>query len=118
MTDLNHQRGWGGTRPGAGRKPKPKQGIADAAINQLIKEFRAEGHLAGSNAARELARLAYRSADEKIRLKALTAYFTFLAEKKVHHVVEQQVGPTIMLPPLNAKPVPPKNEDLAEERLH
>ncbi|ABK18101.1 hypothetical protein [Syntrophobacter fumaroxidans] len=102
MTDIIEQPKRGGARPGAGRKRKlPGEKEVDA----LIQAFRREGELAGTSAAKELARLAFRSENERVRLKALTLYYSVVSVKRVDiSMPTEHNKPIIYLPEVMPKP--------------
>jgi len=103
MTDSIEQPKRGGARPGAGRKRKlPGEKEVDA----LIRAFMREGDLAGTTPGKELARLAFRSENENVRLKALQCYYGIVAARKLdistnEHRLDR---PIIYLPEVLPKP--------------
>lgn len=102
MADIIEQPRRGGARPGAGRKRKlPGEKEVDA----LIRAFMKEGALAGTSAAKELARLAFRSESENVRLKALSLYYNVVSAKKVDiSMPVERDKPIIYLPEVMPKP--------------
>lgn len=97
----------GGARPGAGRKPLD---LGEKQLEDLIKAFKKEGKAHNSSAGEELARLAFTSNNERIRLKALDVYYRAVAIRKSHRTVEtrQITTPTIYLPAIK------NSEELSE----
>jgi len=103
MADIIEQSKRGGARPGAGRKRKlPGEKEVDA----LIQAFMREGVLAGTSAAKELARLAFRSENENVRLKALSLYYNVVSAKKIDIATNEHRldRPIIYLPEVLPKP--------------
>lgn len=102
MADIIEQPKRGGARAGAGRKRKlPGEKEVDA----LVQAFMREGALAGTSAAKELARLAFRSENERVRLKALTLYYSVVSVKKVDITMPiEHARPIVYLPEVMEKP--------------
>jgi hypothetical protein len=94
----------GGARPGAGRKPLD---LGEKQLNELIKAFKKEGKAHNSSAGQELAKLAFTSNNERIRLKALDVYYRAVAIRKSHSTIDvnKPQGPKIFLPEVR-KPEP------------
>jgi len=64
-----------------------------------------EGALAGTSAAKELARLAFRSEDERIRLKTLALIYATVAARKLDiSMPTEHSKPIIYLPEVMPKP--------------
>ena len=99
----------GGARPGAGRKPMD---LGEKQVNELIKAFKKEGKTHNSSPGQELARLAFASDNERVRLKALDVYYRAVAIRKSHSRIEthQIPGPAIYLPEIKK----PSKEELSE----
>jgi hypothetical protein len=96
MTDKVRRPKRGGARPGSGPK---KKALGDKEVERLVKAFKHEGGLAGTTAGKELARLAFRSESESIRLKALQCFYNVLAARKQDITVHSEFPkPTIYLP--------------------
>jgi hypothetical protein len=104
----------GGARPGAGRKPMD---LGEKQVDELIKAFRKTGKENMTTAGAELARIAFKGENDRVRLKALDIYYRAVAVRKSHSTIEKHhIGPTIGLPPVMERPK--KLEDEQSERLH
>ncbi len=107
----------GGKREGAGRKRKE---LGEKEVERLVKAFDKEGKFAGTTAGKELARLAFRSESENIRLKALQCYYNVMASKKQDITVHSEfLKPQVYLPQvMDRPPDAEERERRAREEMH
>lgn len=104
----------GGARAGSGRKPL---NMSERNLADLEKSFRKVAKENGTSAGQELARLAFTSDNERIRLKALEIYYNVAVTKRTEQTInDKRTGPTIGLPPVIAKP--PEKLEEKEHVLH
>jgi hypothetical protein len=104
----------GGARPGAGRKPMD---LMEKQVDELIIAFRKTGKENMATAGSELARIAFKGENDRVRLKALYIYYRAVAVRKSHSRIEKHIsGPVIGLPPIMTRPE--KQEDETVGRLH